>query len=65
MKMLAASMERLMLEMKRLVKPVMRKAVKEIIGDSDVFSDFLGMMLKYDPKDRPTGLELSQHPWLK
>jgi serine/threonine protein kinase len=65
LKILAASMALVMLEMKNLGNPTRRGLIKEMIGDSDAFSDFIGLMLKYDPKDRPTGLKLSQHPWLE
>ena len=30
-----------------------------------LFSDFLGKILKWEPKDRPSAQEMLSHPWLK
>jgi serine/threonine protein kinase len=32
---------------------------------SDDFKDLIQRMLAYDPKERPTMIEISQHPWVK
>ncbi|KAG8993965.1 hypothetical protein FRB90_000564 [Tulasnella sp. 427] len=33
-------------------------------AEIDLFSDFLGSMLKLEPSDRPSAAELLEHPWL-
>ena len=35
------------------------------IEENDLFVDLLSMMLKYDPKERPTAEQVLQHPWFK
>ena len=30
-----------------------------------MLADFLGKILKWEPKDRPSAQEMLQHPWLK
>jgi serine/threonine protein kinase len=65
MKLLYESMQHFMLGMEALLHPTRRAIVKASVGNPDVFSDFIERMLKYDPKDRPSGLEMSRHSWLK
>ncbi|KAL4792003.1 kinase-like domain-containing protein [Aspergillus venezuelensis] len=33
--------------------------------ENDLFVDLLNIMLKYDPKERPTAEQVLQHPWFK
>ncbi|KAL4951984.1 kinase-like domain-containing protein [Aspergillus filifer] len=33
--------------------------------EKDLFVDLLSMMLKYDPKERPTAEQVLEHPWFK
>lgn len=33
--------------------------------EAKYLSDFLGQMLKWEPKDRPTAQQMLSHPWFK
>ena len=33
--------------------------------EATMLADFLGNMLQWEPKDRPTAQEMLSHPWLK
>ncbi len=33
--------------------------------EAEMLADFLGKILKWEPKDRPTAQEMLSHPWLK
>ena len=65
MKLFYESMEYFMLRVEAMVRPTRRAMVKASVGNPDVFSYFIERMLRYNPKDRPSGLEMSRHPWLK
>lgn len=33
--------------------------------EAHLFADFLGKILKWEPKDRPSAQEMLSHPWLR
>ena len=33
--------------------------------EAQMLADFLGRILKWEPRDRPTAAQMLQHPWLK
>ena len=33
--------------------------------EAELLADFLGKIIKWEPKDRPTAQEMIAHPWLK
>lgn len=47
------------------LKDVLIEKYRMLELEAHFFADFLGKILKWEPKDRPTAQEMLSHPWLK
>jgi hypothetical protein len=47
------------------LKDVLIEKYRMLDLEAEMLADFLGIILKWEPKDRPSAQKMLSHPWLK